>query len=252
MPADFPRNGGALVIGATGAIGSAVAHLLAERGARVGVTYRRRKTEAAALARAVGAPSPWQLDGSGPDACATVVDAAADSFGGLHTVVYAAGPHVPMRYLSSVAPRDLSVQLEADASAFFAVAHAAVPHLRRSRGSIVAVTTAAPHRLPVRDGLSVVPKAAVEAAVRALAAEEGKFGVRANCVGPGMLSDGMAARLIADGDLHDSALEAARRATPLRRFGTASDVAEAVCFLASERAQFITGQSLAVDGGFSV
>jgi NAD(P)-dependent dehydrogenase (short-subunit alcohol dehydrogenase family) len=104
----------------------------------------------------------------------------------------------------------------------------------------------------VRDGLSAAPKGAVEALVRGLAAEEGRFGIRANCVGPGMLTDGMAQRLIASGSLDDRALDAARARIPLRRFGTADDIAEAVCFLASDRAGFISGQKLDVDGGFGV
>jgi NAD(P)-dependent dehydrogenase (short-subunit alcohol dehydrogenase family) len=103
----------------------------------------------------------------------------------------------------------------------------------------------------VRDGLSAGPKAAIETLIRGLAAEEGRYGVRANCVGPGMLTDGMAVGLIADGELHEDALAAARRNIPLRRFGAAVDVAEAVCFLASERAAYISGQHLAVDGGYS-
>jgi NAD(P)-dependent dehydrogenase (short-subunit alcohol dehydrogenase family) len=72
-----------------------------------------------------------------------------------------------------------------------------------------------------------------------------------------MLTDGMAARLIGSGDLDTRALDVTRGNIPLRRFGTATDIAEAVCFLASDRARFISdrarfisGQKLDVDGGY--
>jgi 3-oxoacyl-[acyl-carrier protein] reductase len=250
------RSGCALVVGGSGGLGLSVVRMLASRGSSVALTYRSR-AEAAAVAvdaaRSWGAhASAHQLDVTDSDACAGVVSDVVSAYGGLHTLVHAAGPHVPMKHLSSVSPADLSAQLNEDAAGFFNVVHPALPHLRAAEGSVIAVTTAATARFPVRDGLSSAPKGAVEALVRALAAEEGRYGVRVNAVGPGMLSDGMAARLISSGELSEEALAVARRNIPLRRFGTATDIAEAVCFLASDRAGFISGQKLDVDGGYSV
>lgn len=239
------RAGVALVAGGTGGIGAAVVRLLVERGEQVAFTFHRNEAAAERLALETGATF-GQLDLTEAES----VQGFVDAFEQVHTVVYAAGPHVPMLHLSAVTPPVLRQQLQDDTMGFFALAHACLPKLRASRGSLVAVTTAATARFAVRDGLSSIPKAAVEAAVRALAKEEGRYGVRVNCVGPGMLTDGMAERLIASGDLDDRALEAARVNTPLRTFGTARDVAEAVCFLASEAAGFISGQKLDVDGGY--
>ncbi len=110
----------------------------------------------------------------------------------------------------------------------------------------------ATRRFPVRDGLSSGTKGAVEAVARALAAEEGRLRGPRELRRPGMLTDGIAARLISSGELDTAALDITRRNIPLRRFGEAKDIAEAVAFLASDRAGFITGQALGVDSGCSV
>jgi NAD(P)-dependent dehydrogenase (short-subunit alcohol dehydrogenase family) len=116
----------------------------------------------------------------------------------------------------------------------------------------VAITTPATVRYAVKDVLSAAPKAAIEALVKGVAAEEGRFGVRANCVGCGVIMDGMYHQLIERGDFTDRFLESTKQLLALHRLGSAEDIAQAVAFLASDRAGYITGQTLMVDGGFAL
>ena len=250
------HKGTALITGGSGGLGRAIALLLAERGSHVVITFRSNAAAADAVVttcRAAGVDaSAHPLDLVDAEAAAAVVGAAVAEHGGIHTLVHAAGPHVPQVHLSTVSPTDFARHLLEEAAGFFNVVAPALPTLRETKGSIVAVTTAATQRYPVRDGLSSSTKGAIEQTIRALCGEEGRFGIRANSVGPGMLTDGMAERLMASGDLDEAALAVTRANIPLRTFGTAMDIAEAVGFLASDRARFISGQHLCVDGGYSV
>lgn len=241
------------MLGATGGVGEAVCRALAAAGADVAVTYRTNAEAAEALCaelRSEGiSAQPFHLDLTLDPAAAV---ASICGWRAVHTFVYAAGPPIPMEWISRLDPGALERVIDVDVHGFFRVLQALLPQLRDSGGSVVAVTTAALVRYPSRDALSAVPKAALEALLRATAKEEGRFGVRANSVAIGVVDAGMFRRLREAGELDDAWLAASRRNTPLGREATAEEVADAVVFLASRKAGFITGQRLVVDGGYTI
>ena len=242
----------ALVAGGSGGIGSAICRALARDGFDVALTYRRNARAAEQVADAVRdlGTKAWVHQLELTDAGDTA--ALVSSVPALDAVVYAAGPAIPMRYTAQITPQEFAEQLHGDAAACFNLLQPSIERLRVSRGSIVCLVTTALLRYATRDLLSAAPKGAVEQVVRAIAAEEGKNGVRANCVGVGVIQAGLLEDLIASGDYHEQALEAARRSIPMRRFGSAEELADVVAFLVGPQSAYITGQTLRVDGGYSV
>jgi NAD(P)-dependent dehydrogenase (short-subunit alcohol dehydrogenase family) len=253
---EFPSTGCALVFGATGGIGAATAGLLAERGCDVVATYRSRAAEAEKLAdsiRELGRKATaLSCDVTDPESVAAVVDAAAAEFGRIHTVVSAAGLVFRTRPLVDFALDEFTDVIHADVLGFFNIAKATVPALRAGGGgSITALITTAVDRTVPTDALSATPKAAVAMMMRMLATEEAANGIRANAVGPGVIEGGMVPAMRDADKATRDLLALAVEQTPMRRLGLAEEAAEAIAFLASSKASYITGQRLMVDGGLA-
>lgn len=244
----------ALVVGGTGALGAAVALRLADEGADVGFIYRSNKAKAEALCAEIEAKGVRAFARSvSIDDAAAVEAFVADligQFGRLDTLVYASGPAFDLNFIAKVTPADWSRVIAADLNGCFNTLHASLPHLREAKGSFVAITASGVERAIPRDILSLAPKAAITALMRGTALEEGRFGVRANCVAPGYIAGGIGQAIMdAVGEETANALV---KAVPLKRMGTVGEIADAVSYLSSPRASYVTGTTLFVSGGMEL
>lgn len=256
MTPDFPE-GVALVTGGSGGIGSAVARVLAARGADVALTYRRNPAGAdlalEAVAREGRRGSVHPLDLSDPASCVALSAELEQTYGRVHSVVHAAGSRISQPHVSTMDVAEWKRVLDADVNGFVHLIQAFLPRLRaKGGGSFTAVSSAGLDRFPPGDILSVGPKGAIEAIVRAVAREEGRHGIRANTVRVGVVDGGMFHDLLERQELDAKWVDAARKNIALRRFGSPDEIAEAIAFLASARASYVTGQRLGLDGGYSV
>jgi amino acid adenylation domain-containing protein len=241
----------ALVTGASRGIGLATALLLAEHGARVAINYRDSEAQARQVKELIeaegGTAEIFGADVTNAADVAHLADAVHRRFERIDVLV--ANAHINFRHRPFVGYdwSDLEQKVSDELKAIFYPCQAVVPEmLRRKAGSIVAVSSSLSKRSNEGFLAQSTAKAAVDAFVRALAAELGPGGVRVNTVAPGLtLTD--AAFPMSPGDKSSIASKC-----PLRRNGLPEDMAGAVLFLASDLSRFMTGTYVPVDGGFTM
>ena len=248
-------DGATLVLGGSGGLGGACARRIASDGNAVALSFHKNKAAADDVLASIGdgISSAHPLDVSNAPQCTQMIADVVLTHGRINSLVYAVGSNIGQPLVSEISDQQWAEVISNDLSGFINVIRPVIKHMRdKNGGSLVHLSSAGLGRTPPRDALSIAPKAAIDALMSTIAAEEGGYGIRANSVGVGVIEAGIFKRLEAQGVFDDEWKTAVKASLPLASFGQAEDVAEAVAFFASNRSKYITGQRLYVDGGYNV
>ena len=239
-------NRRALVTGASGGIGGAVASALHRQGATVALAGRNREAleeRAAALGERVHVLTADLAD---PEAADGLAKAATEAMGGVDILVNNAGLARDNLFVR-VRDEDWQAVLDVNLTAGFRLARAALRGMMRARwGRIVAITSIVGQTGNPGQANYAASKAGMTGMTKALAAEVAARNITVNCVAPGFIDTAMTQ------GLDDDRTAKLTERIPAARLGTPADVAACVVFLASDEAAYVTGQTLSVNGGMAM
>lgn len=256
MERDFPE-GAAAVFGASGGIGRGVALEFAKAGTDVAIFYRSKKDVAEALAaevRALGRQaSIHQADARNYEELEAALGEAIATHGRVHSIVWGAGPIVAQVGIADWSLEQFRASMEIEAFGFYYAVRIAIPHFRaQGGGSFVHLGSGGHDWWPHLDGLSVAPKACNESLIKGIAKEEGIHEIRANSVLIGVIDAGQFNIGQKEGYFDENWEREVKKLLPIKRWGKAADIGKAAVFLASNDANYVTGQTISVAGGFGV
>lgn len=233
----------ALVTGAARGIGLATAQLFVEEGWQVAMVDRdgAELTTAAAVLKKV---QPFLCDISDPDAVNVMIADVLARFGSIDALVNNAGV-ADFGSIEDTGFERWRRVMETNLDGVFLVTQAATDALKAARGAIVNIASISGLRASTLRVAYGTSKAGVIHLTQQQAVELGEYGIRANTVCPGPVRTKLAMAV------HSPEIIAAYHdAIPLNRYGNEREIAEVICFLCSEKASYVTGQCIAVDGGF--
>ena len=242
----------ALVTGGSRGIGRAIVELLACRDYRVMFTYLRNKAQAddvvAAVAAAGGEARAMRADAADADVAADVVRSVIGAWGRIDVLVNNAGTHLPGVTIADTPAAEWDRIIRTNLYGPFHLVQAALPYMReQGGGNIVNISSNVTQRFPAGYGAYTISKSALDTMTRILSKEEGPNGIRINAVAPGPIRTDMLAEALAG--LDSDKARAFTASVPLRRAGEPAEIAEAVGFLISDAASYMTGQIVYVNGG---
>ena len=256
MNTNFPE-GAVIIFGGSGGIGRGISLEFAKAGLPVAICYRSKREIAEAVAAEAAQHgvevSLHQVDVRDQAQVQSAFDEAVAAHKRIHSVVWGAGPIVAQQPIAEWSQETFRASMEIEAFGFYNATKAAIPHMREmGGGSFVHLGSAGHDWWPKRDGLSVVPKAANEALVKGIAKEEGRYLIRANSVLVGVIDAGQFQIGKEEGYFDEAWERATKKLISLHFWGSPADIANAAIFLASDKARYITGQTISVSGGFGV
>ena len=237
----------ALVTGASRGIGAVIGHRLSQAGARVGVNYRTSREAGARVVEAITAGGGDALlvegDVSQEASAEAAVTRVVDHWGRIDILVNNAGI-TRDRLLLRMTPDDWDQVLDVNLRGAFLCTRFVMPHLIRQRqGRIINISSVVGISGNPGQANYAAAKAGLIGFTKAVAREVASRQVTVNALAPGFITTGMVEQL------PEETRKQILSRIPMGRFGTAEDVAEAVVFLCSEGAAYITGQVLTIDGG---